>query len=99
TLSPAFQTTFTVALPDLVVGGVSLSATSASFGDTLTVSWKVVNTGAAPAQGPWTDNVYLSPSPALGTDAILLGSAPTASTGPLAPLASYDSHLIVQLPA
>ena len=69
-----YQATFTVSLPDLVVNSVMPSVSSADFGDTLSVGWSVTNNGTASATGPWTDNVYLSPTPTLGAGAIFLSS-------------------------
>ena len=68
-----YQATFTLALPDLTVGTVTPSVTSAHFGDTITVGWTVANDGNAGATGPWTDAVYLSTTATLGSGAIFLG--------------------------
>src|SRR5262249_5047927 len=95
----AYTATFTIALPDLTVGTVMPSASSAHFGDTITVSWSVTNDGTAGATGPWTDSVYLSTTPTLGAGAIFLGSSPEPPSGTLAPSASYTGQATVQLPA
>ncbi len=59
---------------DLAVTGVSTTTTTALEGDTVTVEWTVQNTGTAVAAGGWHDAVYLSASPVLTPDAILLGT-------------------------
>ena len=67
--------------PDLAASAVSPSESSGQFGDTLTVGWTVTNAGQASATGPWVDNVYLSPTPALGSGAIYLGSFTEETSG------------------
>ncbi len=92
------ETSTLAAYPDLTASGVSPSESSARFGDTLSVSWTVTNLGAASATGPWVDNVYLSPAPALGTGAIYLSSTTEENPGMLAPNASYMAQSTVKLP-
>ncbi len=66
-LGSAFQSSFTVSLPDLVVSTVTRRSSSATFGDTINVELdRDTNKGTAAATGPWVDNVYLSTTPALG---------------------------------
>ena len=61
------------------------SVNAAKFGDTLNLTWLVTNNGSAAAVGPWTDNVYLSSTPALGSGAIYLSSFTAEPGGTLAP--------------
>ena len=91
-LGTAYQASFTVSLPDLVVSSVTPSVSSANFGDTLTVGWTVTNNGTAGATGPWVDNVYLSTTPTLGAGAIYLGSFTEENSGALAAGGSYKAR-------
>jgi hypothetical protein len=59
---------------DLTVTGVSTTTATALEGDMATVQWTVQNIGTALASGGWHDAVYLSASPVLTPDAILLGT-------------------------
>jgi hypothetical protein len=62
--------------PDLQVAAIQ-APTSALSGETITVAWTVTNAGpGVTAEAMWFDEVYVSPVPALGTNAILLGSFP-----------------------
>jgi hypothetical protein len=82
--------------PDLTVASVS-PADTAYAGQGLPVSWSVTNVGMATATGPWTDSVYLLPSPTFDpATAVLLGSF--AQTLPLAPGASYSQTVSPTLP-
>ena len=81
--------TITVIRPDvdLVVNNVAVT-NEAYSGQNLTVAWTVQNLGNSPASpSSWSDSVYLSRDPQLGTNAILLGTA--ARSGGLGPLGSY----------
>ncbi len=97
-LGTAYQASFTVSLPDLLVSSVSPSGGSAKFGGTLNVGWTVTNNGTAGATGPWMDNVYLSTTPALAAGAIYLGSFTAENSGVLAAGASYNGQATVQIP-
>ena len=97
-LGSAFQASFTVSLPDLVVSSVQPSVGSTTFGATINIGWTVTNNGTAGATGPWTDNVYLSATPALGAGAIYLGSFTAESSGSLAPSGTYNGQATVSLP-
>jgi WD40 repeat protein/subtilase family serine protease len=44
---------------------VEVEASSGQAGETISVRWRVVNTGTARAPAPWTDAVYLSDRPTL----------------------------------
>ena len=78
-------------LPDLKVSGVQAQLT-AWAGDTVPVSWQVVNQGAVSTQAgvSWVDNVYLSQNTTLDNSAILLATLPAPLQGPLAPNQGYD---------
>ncbi len=82
-LGSAFQASFTVSLPDLVVSGVQPSTSSTTFGATINVTWTVANRGTSGATGPWVDSVYLSTTTTLGAGAIYLGSFTAESSGRL----------------
>lgn len=82
--------------PDLVAV-VTGAPASAQAGDTVSVTWTGTNAGTAPATGTWSDRIYLSGTPTLGGDAILLRTQPI-STGGLAPAAVYTRTAAVQLP-
>ncbi|HEY1685887.1 MAG TPA: CARDB domain-containing protein [Tepidisphaeraceae bacterium] len=74
----------------------------AIIGSTATINWTVKNDGSYPAQGPWVDNVYVSPDGNLA-DATLVGqyfstSLPTG-TLPLAAGSSYTVSDTVNIPA
>ena len=97
-LGSAFQASFTVSLPDLVVSSVQPSVGSTTFGATINVGWTVTNNGTASATGPWTDDVYLSTTPTLGSGAIYLGSFTAESSGSLAPSGTYNGQATVNLP-
>ncbi len=47
--------------PDLRVTDVTVDRDRAAPGDLLVMTWTVVNAGQEPAQGPWTEEVLLSP--------------------------------------
>ena len=98
-LEDQFVGTVTLALPDLIVpAGTLLSdATEYTFGQSLTLDWRVTNDGASPAAGStWKDAVYLSSDPALDGNDIFLGDF--ANDTELAPAEFYDRSEQVQLP-
>ena len=97
-LGSAFQASFTISLPDLVVSSVQPSVSSATFGATLSLGWTVTNDGTASATGPWVDDVYLSATPTLGTGAIYLSSYSAQNSGALPPSSSYTGQSTVQIP-
>jgi subtilase family serine protease len=81
--------------PDLIVAAVQAPGT-ARTGDTITVTWRVENAGAAPtAVNAWSDRVLLSRDAALGEDLTL---ATFARSGSLAPAATYTRSETVRLP-
>ncbi|MGA2230388.1 MAG: right-handed parallel beta-helix repeat-containing protein, partial [Tepidisphaeraceae bacterium] len=88
----------TLALPDLEPQDVSIGTSSAAFGGSVTVTWTDTNIGSAAAAGPWTDDIFLSPTPTLGSGAVLLGSLATPPAG-LAAGATENLVDTVNLPA
>jgi hypothetical protein len=84
-------------LPDLATSGVTFSPTGAGPGQSLGVSWVVQNQGNGAAVGSWEDAIYLSPTPTLGTSAVLLTTAPRS--GGLALNGQYTGSATVSLPA
>ncbi len=70
--------------PDLAVELVQSSATSAEFGQQFNVTWTVENTGDGTAIGTWSDKLYLSPQPTLGSSATFLATQPEGLNSPLA---------------
>ncbi len=85
----------TLLAADLQVTDLSLSAAVTRPGDTVTVSWKDVNTGTASAAA-FADRVILR-NPATG--AILVDTRTSPTAGLLSPGASQTRRLAVTLPA
>ena len=84
------------AYPDLVVNSVGIPNTAYAE-QTMQVSWTVANAGAATANGPWLDSVYLSTSGTFSlNNSVLLGSYPYV--GSLAPGAAYNQTASFTLP-
>lgn len=81
-------------LPNLQVSGVTISQNTAQSLQTITVNWRVQNTGTAGASG-WTDGIYLSSTPSLA-GANLLRRSPAPSG--LSPNSSYDTNAMVTIP-
>ena len=87
--APGFTATLgpTDLLVTAVANGVDLrptlvsAPTSASPGQTITVSWRVLNQSPFSATGTWADSIYLSTTPALTSSSVLLGSQ-SESGGP-----------------
>ena len=82
--------------PDLVVNSVGIPA-SVYAAQSLPVSWTVINTGSATANGPWLDSIYLSSSSTFSSgNSVFLGSYPY--NGTLAPGAAYSQTTSFILP-
>ncbi|MGP0104360.1 CARDB domain-containing protein, partial [Rhodoblastus sp.] len=88
--------------PDIVVSGVT-QPTEAYSGQQTQVSWVVANDGTASTGATsWTDQIYLSPTPALSyglhqaINGYLLASVPNASY--LAPGDEYSNSATVTIP-
>ena len=82
--------------PALAVSNVAFNPATASLGQAETFTWKVSNTGLAPADGAWLDAVYLSPTPTLGASAVLLTTV--LHNGPLTAGGTYNGSATVDLP-
>ena len=80
---------------DLVAGAVTIPA-SAIAGQDITISYQVTNTGGNPANGSWTDALYLSSTPVWSIGDPLLGQV--SQSRDLAPGQGYTGTLTAQLP-
>ncbi|MDM4018763.1 Ig-like domain-containing protein [Roseiconus lacunae] len=83
-------------LPDLEVVALSPSKSIATTNETIDVSWTIRNTGFAPANGIWTQRVFISDDATIGND-VLAGQY--TYTGPLGKGQSYDRTVPVRLPS
>jgi len=83
-------------LPDLVIDSVNLPPPMGQGGDTVNVSWMVANDGSAPANGSWTDRIYLT-TDAAGSGGQVVGTTNVA--GPIAPGTGYQRTVPITLPA
>ncbi len=97
----AVSSGFSVSLtpvPDLTVSNVQAPVTNLSGQPTVSpVKWTVTNTGPGTTNvSSWTDAVYLSPDPTLGSDATVLGTF--VHNGVLGPGESYSNSEVVNLP-
>ncbi len=84
--------------PDLFVNDLTLPSSAPYAGDTIPVTWTVINQGTRDTRvGNWEDGVYLSPFPSLDLNqSILLGDF--QHSGILAMGASYTETQDVTLP-
>ncbi|MCB9251428.1 MAG: right-handed parallel beta-helix repeat-containing protein [Flavobacteriales bacterium] len=82
-------------LPDLIVEGVT-SPKSAFSSTSISISWKIKNTGLGNATGLWYDGVYLSKDAVLDVTDTYLGAASNPSA--LTPGQSYSNSTNVTLP-
>ncbi len=80
---------------DLVASDVRIEGTLTS-GNQVTLRWTVTNASDSPAQGRWTDAVYLSTDSTWDIGDRLLGRLERPAE--LAPGESYEAELIVNLP-
>ena len=97
-MSQPYSGAFTISLPDLVANSIS-GSTTATFGQTIPISWTVTNSGAGPASPAWIDEVWLSQMRTLDSSAIpLLSQSETVHT-PLAPGQQYTVNTTVTLPS
>ncbi len=95
----AFATSFTIALPALVVDTLVPSAFSGVFGTPFSLSWIVHNEGTGAVPVNWTDTVYLSPTPTLGLDPVAVDTYNDGGNRPLlAPGASQPVSVTFNLP-
>ena len=80
---------------DLVAGTVTIPATAVP-GENITVTYQVTNDGANPANGSWTDSLYLSSTQTWSASDPLLGTVQEDQD--LAAGASYTGTLTAPLP-
>ncbi|MFN4170881.1 MAG: CARDB domain-containing protein, partial [Pseudorhodobacter sp.] len=80
---------------DLVTSDVAVSG-DLTVGQEITVTWRVTNTGDAPATGTWADSVFLSSDATWDLGDRLVGQA--TRSGPLAPGESYVASLTTRMP-
>ena len=81
---------------DLSPTTVTIATPTAKPGDPVTANFTVKNLGGVPANGSWDDAVYLSPSPFIEPNSVLLGKV--HHTGDLASQTSYNGTLTAPLP-
>ena len=95
----AYTATVALQSPDLTLPIAIGSPSIAVFGQPITVSWTVQNTGTDPAREAWSDRVYLSSNATLeeGID-ILLTTVGAGVNSPLGVSASYSRSVSVTLP-
>ncbi|MCA9310659.1 MAG: PKD domain-containing protein, partial [Phycisphaerales bacterium] len=82
-----------ISSPDLVVTAITVPA-SAGLGDSVEVSWTVMNAGNAAASGEWSDRVLQSSDASIGGDLTL---ANFTFTGTLMPGETYTQTEMVTL--
>ncbi|HLH56506.1 MAG TPA: hypothetical protein VKY92_23170 [Verrucomicrobiae bacterium] len=80
--------------PDLAVTNV-IGPTTGLPGQKVPVTWTVINQGAAPANGTWSDQIFVSFAPATGVNQYLAGAP---FTGNLNPGDSLTRTQLVTLP-
>ncbi len=83
---------------DLVADSVQPAATSAQFGQPLSVTWTAHNGGNGAALGTWSDQLYLSSQATLNSGSTLLLTQAENANSPLAVGASYSTTATVTLP-
>ncbi len=76
-------------LPNLIVAAVTAPATTYDTAESIPVTWTVTNVGQYPAEGSWTDQVYVGST---------LVDTVAYAGGTLAPGASYTQSDTVSLP-
>ena len=81
---------------DLQVTSVTSGATATS-GMPLTVNWQVADLGPSNPAGNWQDSVYLSTTPSITPNSVLLGSA--QHTGGVSTGTPYNGALTATVPA
>ena len=90
--------TLQISDPDLRVTETTAPA-AVSWGQAITLSWKVENNGSGAAAGTWYDRVYLSSDQTWDGADILLLSAYAGAHSPLAAGGSYTVQTDVTLPS
>jgi RHS repeat-associated protein len=82
---------------DLSTSTVTIVSPTAQPGQQVTVTFSVQNLGGPTTIGGWDDSVYISPSPFVEPNSVLLGTV--RHTGDVAGQASYTGTLTGALPA
>ncbi len=82
--------------PDLVAS-VTSTPTEGFVGTSASVSWSVINSGAIPASGPWSDRVFVSNDPVYDASDVALATLPSPLL--LGPRGTYERTTQVLLPA
>ncbi|MCA9186965.1 MAG: tandem-95 repeat protein, partial [Planctomycetales bacterium] len=85
-----------IVLADLTVTSVSVDPQSATFGQVISITYRVENQGTGPAAATYSDRVYLSRDGSLGSAEIL--ATVVADNLPLEPGQGYDRTLIIPTP-
>lgn len=80
-----------------LVASILAAPTSAVAGDTVEITWRVENTGSAPAVGSWSDAIHLSADASLGSTDPLLRVQPYAADA-VAPGGAYERTAAIVLP-
>ncbi|MBF2015836.1 MAG: hypothetical protein IGS23_11675 [Rivularia sp. T60_A2020_040] len=88
---------FEIAAPNLQVTDLN-APTTATWGETINVSWDVTNQGTGAALADWSDYVYLSKNPTLDNSDIQLGSLSAAASSPLGASANYTLNSNITIP-
>ena len=70
--------------------------TTATVGQSITVSWHVSNPSSIAANGNWQDSIYLSATPTITSNSVLLGAA--LQSGGLAANGTYHGSFTTPLP-
>ena len=104
-MAAAYDATFEIALPDLVVTGVS-GTPSGWPGTAVEVQWTIENIGPYAASGAWTDGIYASADDAWDLADILLATVPGEAIGApgqyarsasvTLPMVDWVTHIVVR---
>ena len=81
--------------PDLVITSLEPDRLTAFTGDSIDASWRIENLGFAPAEGTWTQRVFISSDATIGNDTL---AGQYSFTGPLGEAQGYDRSAPIQLP-
>ncbi|MDM9385689.1 CARDB domain-containing protein [Chlorogloeopsis sp. ULAP01] len=88
---------FEVKAPNLQVTDAN-APTTATWGETINVSWMMTNQGTGAALADWWDYVYLSSNPTLDGNDTYLGNLSAANQSPLVSGGSYTKNRNVTIP-
>ncbi|GAB1542484.1 hypothetical protein NUACC21_51580 [Scytonema sp. NUACC21] len=88
---------FKIQAPNLVVTDIT-TKTTATWGESINVSWTVNNIGTGTALADWFDYIYLSQNPTLDSGDIYLGNSSAASQSPLDAGTSYTLNRNISIP-